>query len=511
MSTDDATTSPVQTRLGCLVGRVRGEVEVFRGIPYAKPLVAGQRVSAPEPVAPWTGVREATRWAPAAPQDEIAFMGVGSSGDDCLALNIWRPVKRHGSALPVMVWIHGGGFATGASHQALYEATALARDNGVVVVSLNYRLGILGFGGWSEWGVANAVTNAGLRDQILALQWVRDHIADFGGDPDNVTLFGESAGGMSIACLLASPLAQGLFHRAVVQSGSPDHVVSASESARITRRFAEAAGGDPASCLAGPIDGIVAAQRACFSTTVNRGDHVHPVPQFGMTLMPCFGDDVLPVAPLAAIRAGAGAHIPLLLGTTVDEWTLFYLAPQAMGRGQARTEPDADRLRHEFERTLPGRGTGMLDGYRALMPDAPGSEVFCAYETDRMFRIPTVRLAEARFGQAAPTWHYLFDWPCAWNRRLRSCHVMEVPFVFGITDQPTGQFFTGGGDVAARLSSQVRAAWSGFARGDAPAAPGWPEWPTYSEGARETLRISADTVREDDPEATRRRLWDGII
>ncbi|HEX4870545.1 MAG TPA: carboxylesterase/lipase family protein [Moraxellaceae bacterium] len=510
MSDSSSAAPQVLCRLGHVAGVARSGVEQFRGIPYAQPLRPGRRVAAPEPVAAWTGVRDATRWAPAAPQEDIPFMGTGAFGEDCLALNIWRPQHRPGP-LPVMVWIHGGGFATGASHQALYDASALARDNGVVVVSLNYRLGILGFGEWASLGIADAVSNAGLRDQILALEWVRDHIADFGGDPGNVTVFGESAGGMSIACLLASPLARDLFRRAIIQSGSPDHVVSPAEAARITQRFAEAAGGDASACLRGPLDAIVAAQRACFAATVNRGDHARPVPQFGMTLMPRFGDDVLPEPPLAALRRGASADIPVLLGTTVDEWTLFYLAPQAMGRGQARPEPDAARLLHEFERTLPGGGAAMLEAYRGLMPDVPGSEVFCAYETDRMFRIPTVRLAEARFGQAAPTWHYLFDWPCAWNRRLRSCHVMEVPFVFGITSQPTGQFFTGGGETAERLSAQVRAAWTAFARGHAPAGPGWPEWPPYAEGARATLRIGAETVRQDDPEADRRRLWQGII
>jgi para-nitrobenzyl esterase len=458
----------------------------------------------------WTGVLQATRWAPAAPQEEIPLMGVGATGDACLALNVWRPLHRRGP-LPVMVWIHGGGFATGASHQALYEASALARENDVVVVSINYRLGILGFGEWSDWPALGGVSNAGLRDQLLALAWVRDHIADFGGDPGNVTLFGESAGGMSIACLLASPPARGLFHRAIIQSGSPDHVVEATEARRITRRFAEAAGGDPAACLQGGLDGIVAAQRACFATTVNRGRHAEPVPQFGMTLMPQIGDDVLPQSPLEAVAAGASARVPLLLGTTRDEWTLFYLAPQAMGRGQARPEPDAARLLHEFERTLPGRGAAMLERYRALMPDAAGSRLFCAYETDRMFRIPTLRLAEARFDAAAPTFHYLFDWPCAWNPRLGSCHVMEVPFVFGITDQPTGQFFTGGGEAAAALSASVRAAWTGFARGRAPVAPGWPEWAPYEAAARATLRIGAETAREDDPEAGRRRCWEGVL
>lgn len=500
----------VTLRLGTVAGLARGGVELFRGIRYAKPLTPERRVAAPEPAGPWHGVLDATRWAPAAPQEDIPFMGVGAWGEDCLALNIWRPVQRDGP-LPVMVWIHGGGFATGASHQALYEASALARDNGVIVVSLNYRLGILGFGEWSDWPELGGVSNAGLRDQLLALEWIRDHIADFGGDPGNVTLFGESAGGMSIACLLAIPAARGLFHRAIVQSGSADHVVSPAESMRITQRFASAAGGDPVAALRGDLAGVVAAQRACFGTTVPRGRHAQPVLQFGMTLMPVFGDDLLPAHPLEAMAAGAGRDIPLLLGTTTDEWTLFYLAPQAMGRGPARPEPDPERLRHEFERVLPGRGEAMLAAYRRLLPEVPGSEVFCAYETDRMFRIPTARLAEARFGAGAPTWHYLFDWPCAWNRRLRSCHVMEVPFVFGITDLPTGQFFTGGGEGAAMLSARVREAWTAFARGQAPAADGWPAWAPYDADRRATLLIGAETRRQDDPERERRLLWEGVI
>lgn len=500
----------VRTRLGLIAGIAGEDVQVFRGIPYAQPLRPGARIQAPEPVAPWPGVREAVRWAVAAPQESISLMGVGETGEDCLALNIWRPA-RIDSALPVMVWIHGGGFATGASHQALYDATALARDNGVIVVSINYRLGILGFGEWSAWPELQGVSNAGLRDQLLALRWVQDHITDFGGDPGNVTLFGESAGGMSIACLLASPQARGLFHRAIIQSGSPDHVVDRGEAQRMTRRFAEAAGGHPAVCLSGAMAGIITAQRSCFGTTVNRGHHRRPVPQFGMTLLPMVGDDVLPEYPLLALAQGAAANIPVLLGTTVDEWTLFYLAPQAMGRGKPRPEPDAERLLHEFERSLPGAGAAMLAAYRQLLPEAIGSELFCAYETDRMFRIPTLRLAEARFASGAPTYHYLFDWPCAWHKCLKSCHVIEIPFVFGITDQPSGQFFTGGGEGARRLSSQIRQAWTSFARGDSPAADGWPAWPPYREQERATLYIGAETRLESDPESERRQLWAGVI
>lgn len=499
----------IKTALGVIAGELRGGVEVFRGIPYAKTLKGLGRIAAPEPVSPWSGVLDASQWAPAAPQEEIPFMGVGPVGDACLALNVWKPAGRV-SGLPVMVWIHGGGFVTGASHQALYEASSLALENGVVVVSLNYRLGILGFGEWSDWPELGGVSNAGLRDQILALQWVQEHIAAFGGDAGNVTVFGESAGGMSIACLLASPPAKGLFHRAILQSGSPDHVVVREEAARITCRFMESAG-DARACLSGELTGIIKAQRACFATTVNRGQHLQPVPQFGMTLLPVLGDDILPEHPLQALNAGASTHIPVLLGTTLDEWTLFYMAPQVMGSGQARPEPDAERLSHEFERTLPGRSAAMLASYQALMPGAPGSAVFCAYETDRMFRIPTLRLAEARFSAAAPTFHYLFDWSCAWSPKLGSCHVMEIPFVFGITDRPSGQFFTGGGEAAARLSREVRAAWSSFARDGQPCSPAWPEWSAYKEEGRATMLIAAQTRRADDAQAERRRLWDGIL
>lgn len=499
----------VETRLGRIVGRQRDGVDCFRGIPYAQALSGLGRIRAPEPVQPWSGALVAQQWAAAAPQENIPALAVGRVGDACLALNIWRP-SLAGTPLPVMVWIHGGGFASGASHQALYEAQTLARENGVIVVSLNYRLGILGFGAWQDWPALGGVSNAGLRDQLLALQWVQDHIADFGGDPGQVTVFGESAGGMSIACLMASPQARGLFQRAIIQSGSADHVLLPDEAARMSRCFAEAAG-DVAACLQGELGGIIAAQAVCFRQTVRRAGYEPPLLQFGMTLMPMVGDDVLPERPLTALAAGAAADIPLLLGTTRDEWRLFYLAPQAMGRGQGRPEPDAERLLHEFERTLPGRGALMLARYRQLYPELPGSELFCRYETDRMFRLPSYRLAEARFGQAASTWHYLFDWPCAWDKRLGSCHVMEVPFVFGITDRPTGQFFTGGGEAAAALSVAMRTAWTAFARGQAPAAPGWPEWLPYRQAERASLSIAALTRREDDPESARRLLWQDIF
>jgi para-nitrobenzyl esterase len=501
-------TIQVKTALGIVEGEQREGLRIFRGIPYAEPLAGLGRVRRPAPVQPWAGVKPALEWGLAAPQEEIALMGVGPKGDDCLNLNIWSPASE--VPLPVMVWIHGGGFITGSSSQALYEASRLAQDNKVVVVSLNYRLGILGFGCFAAYPELEADTNNGLRDQILALTWVRDHIAGFGGDPARVTIFGESAGGMSVACLLASPAAKGLFQRAIIQSGSGDHILRPAEARRIAQVFADAAGGDVAACLQGELKGIVRAQRACTREIVQRGLHDLPVPQFGMTLLPVLGDDILPEHPEQAAAVGAARDVPLLIGTNVDEWNFFYFTPQMMGLDPEPKPDTEERLLHEFERAMPGRGEAMLRAYRYILPDANRDALVCALETDRIFRLPSTRLLEAREAAGGKSWSYLFDWPSP-MRVLKSCHVIEIPFVFGITNEPTGQFFTGGGEAAATLSADVRAAWAGFAHGNDPAAPGFPAWPAYGGGYRYTMAIAARSRVVDDPEEDRRRVWEGHI
>ncbi len=498
----------VNTALGRIAGEELAGVRRFLGIPYAQPLVGLARVREARPVEPWAGVLSATAYGASCAQEVIPMMGAGTMGDDCLNLNIWSPPGAQD--LPVMVWVHGGGFVTGSGAQSLYEASRLAQENQVVVVSINYRLGILGFGFWEAFPELAAASNLGLRDQILALRWVQEHIAGFGGDPAQVTVFGESAGGMSIACLLASPKARGLFQRAIIQSGSGDHVLRPAEAGRMTEVFAQAAG-NVADCLSGPLEGIVQAQRACMRELVERGLHELPVPQFGMTLLPVLGDDILPRHPIVAAAQGAGADIPLIMGTTTEEWNLFYYAPQMMGLKRRQAAPDPARTRHEFERALPGRGERMLARYQALLPEADGDAVFCAFETDRMFRLPTLRLLEARAVAGAASWNYLFDWPCPLMQALKSCHVMEVPFVFGITGAPTGQFFTGGGEAAALLSQQVRAWWASFARDGQPAAQGELVWAPYSLERREALYIAAQPRLVCDAQAARREAWSGEL
>lgn len=488
------------TALGTLAGQLEDGLRIFRGVPYAEPLVGLGRVRRPEPVKPWSGTREAFQFGPAAAQESIPMLDSGPIGDACLSLNIWAPADT--TALPVMVWIHGGGFLVGSSAQSLYEASRLARENGVVVVSLNYRLGAPGFGYWADFPELQADSNNGLRDQILALEWVRDHISNFGGDPARVTIFGESAGGMSVASLLASPKASGLFQRAIVQSGSADHALIPEQARRIAQVFAQAAG-DVHACLTGDLKGIVAAQRPCTQDVVARGLHPLPVLQAAMTLMPVIGDDILPQHPIQALAAGASADIPLLIGTNANEWELFHHLPQVIGMSGGSNDAYAG--------FMPGRGEAILANYRTHMPAAGEDQIVCAYESDRVFNIPTIRLLEARQGAGAPSWTYQFDWPCPAMPMLKSCHVMDIPFVFGNTGSPSGMFFTGGSPAAAQLSGDVRAAWTRFAHGEAPAAPGFPAWPAYTLPERATLRIAAESVVINDPDADRREAWTGVI
>lgn len=497
----------VTLSIGQLQGFEQDGVHQFLGVPYAQPLIGLARLQRPRAVEAWEGVRQATAFGSAVPQDEIPFMPVGSIGDDCLNLNVWTP-DLHGKR-PVMVWIHGGGYITGSTAQMLYHGARLAAGQDVVVVSFNYRLGILGFGDFSEFPELGADTNNAVRDQIMALEWVRDHIAAFGGDASNVTIFGESAGGMAVSTLLAVPSAKGLFHRAIVQSGSADHVLQPDEARRVARTFAEAAGQDLAAVVTGDWRAFLAACRPCYRMIVNRGIHPRPVAQFGMSALPVIDGDILPEPPLEAIRKGAAKGIALIVGTTRDEWNLFFHAPQMMGGGGKREEQDETFLEKVFERGMPGQGRDIAEAFRRVMPDADVPARICAFETDRIFRIPSIQLAEAQSAHA-PTRMYLLDWPSPVNRRLGSCHVMEIPFVFGLVDVPIGQLFTGGGEEARRFSAQVQSAWGGFARNGVPESEGWPQWLLYGQD-RQTLMMGRETRLESDPEAERRGLWQGRL
>jgi para-nitrobenzyl esterase len=489
----------VHTTAGLVEGIAREDCCEFRGIPYAAAPTGEARFLPPQPHPGWSGVRLAQAFAAAAPQEPSPVMGVDRIDDDCLFLNVVTPAVD-GARRPVLVWLHGGGFLSGCGHQALYNGRALATGQDCVVVTCNYRLGLFGFADFAGvlGGDFPAARNVGLLDQLAVLHWVRDNIAGFGGNPDCVTVFGESAGGMSVATLLAMPAARGLFQRAIVQSGGADFVVAPDQARQTTQVALEALAPTRAAqkdaLLRGEVRAIVRAQREAVKITVDRGLRAGQTPQFGMTLLPVVDGDLLPQRPLDALADGSALDIPLLASVTRDEWNLFVHQPQfAGGRNEKAEQMDEARLAHVFGRALPGRAAEAL----ALYAQANGRQDngmrvdrLCWMESDRMFRMPTRHLLVAHAARGRAAYAAQFEWACPqFGGRLGACHVVDVPFVFGVTGTPVGQFFTGGGAAAAALAQQVMASWVAFARDGVPAAINGEPFRAVRGDAVEAVRI----------------------
>lgn len=502
----------VETRSGRVEGaRARGQL-VFRGIPYAAPPVGERRWAPPAPVEPWPGVRAAAEFGPAAPQlpvelETLPILRVEQEMDeDCLYLNVWTPAPD-GAGRPVMVWIHGGGFTIGTGAQLMADEMALVDRGDVVVVTINYRLGVLGFLHLAEatGGEIPATGNEGLLDQAAALRWVRENIAAFGGDPGNVTIFGESAGGMSVGTLLALPAAEGLFHKAIPQSGASSTANSLGRARLVGRRFVEALGGrSPDALRALPTERLLEAQAALIPGALSAAD-----PELGaMPLQPCVDGRVLPAPALARIVAGAARGVPVLVGSTLDEWKLFgALDPSVQELDEAGL---LERLAH-----LPD-AAGVVAAYRDARakrdaPTAP-AELFMAIETDRVFRMPGVRLAEAQRPHEPRVYSYLVTWPSPlFGGALGSPHAVELGPLFGVhdTSEQTAAFF-GSGPAADRLARGMQEAWTAFARSGDPSSAALGEWPAYEPDSRATMLLGEETGVERAPYDEERRAWEGV-
>jgi para-nitrobenzyl esterase len=503
----------VETRCGKLEGRETEGVQVFRGIPYAKPPVGALRFRAPEPARPWSGVRSALEFGPSAPQQPTPLalpgMDVGAMDEDCLYLNVYTPALD-AAARPVMVWIHGGGFVIGSSSQPVYDARPLAGRGDVVVVTLNYRIGPLGFLYLADLcpELAGATANAGIRDQLAALEWVRDNIAAFGGDPDNVTIFGESAGGMSVGTLLGMPSARGLFARAIAQSGASHNVHTRETATKVAARFLEELGIAPSEAAATlrelPPDKLLGTQQQT-SLTLESSPGV-------LAFQPLVDGDSLPGPPLEAVAAGQAAEVTLITGTTRDEWNLFgMLDPRAGSLDEAG-------LVKRLSAQLPDAAVpGLVEAYRgAREGHAPSSptELYFAIQTDRIFRIPAIRLAEAQQRHQPHTYLYRFDWETpAFGGALGACHAVDLVFVFGLVERPGAEIFTGGGPEAQLLSERVMDAWASFARHGDPSHAGLPggRWDAYDAERRTTMLLGRECALEFDPAPARRRAWHGLL
>jgi len=502
----------VETRSGKVEGTVEDGLHVFRGIPYAAPPVGPRRFAAPEPEEPWAGVRQAGAFGPSAPQPTLRLplpgMDVGRVGEDCLYLNVWTPAAD-GGRRPVLVWIHGGGFVIGSGSQPVYDGAHLARRGDVVVVTVNYRLGPLGFLDLSHLApaVPGAAANAGLRDQVAALAWVRDNVAAFGGDPGQVTVFGESAGGMSVGTLVAMPSARGLFRRAIPQSGASHNFHTPETARQVAEAFLGKLGIAPGHAAAElreiPADKLVEGQN---QTMASIGTSLGLLP-----FQPVVDGQALPEPPLAGIRAGHAAEVELLTGSTRDEWKLFmFLDPDVFRLDEAG-------LVEKLAKRIPALDArALVDTYRSAR-EARGLDVqpvalFQAIETDRIFRIPATRLAEAQHAWQPRTFLYRFDWESpALGGVLGACHAVELPFVFGTWQAPGGEMFAGHGPEAAALAARTMDAWLGFARSGDPGHADIPEWPAYDLTARPTLVFGRECRLEQDVDAVERRLWDGVL
>ncbi len=495
----------VTTRSGKLRGISRRSGLAFKGIRYARSLEGGRMFRPPEPVESWTGVRDADRSAPACPQRppvQLPLRGLigalgASTGLDCLGLDVWTPAAD-GKRRPVMVWIHGGAFVMGRGSTSLYSGSRLSHRGDVVVVTINYRLGALGYldltsldSGWTA--------NLGLRDQIAALEWVRENIEDFGGDPDNVTVFGESAGGMSVGTLLGTPAARGLFHRAIAQSGAAHNVSSRERAAQVGLTLLEKLGLERPNGLEQiPLDGLLDAQRA---TTLALGLRAG-----GMPWQPTLDGELLAVPPLEAISKGASRDIPLLVGTNRDEWNLFTFA-------DVRRLDEAG-LRRRFERALPGQDAGgtplaaqAWETYRTGSP----RDRWSAFMTDRIFRYPALRLAELQREQSPHTYSYLFGWrPPLLRRRIGACHGLEIPFVFGTLRDPVLRPTLGIAPGTRRLSDAMQAAWIAFARSGSPAHEGLPDWSAFDAARQSTMFLGRQSRMRDEAFETA-RFWSALL
>ncbi|MGH8979417.1 MAG: carboxylesterase/lipase family protein, partial [Acidimicrobiales bacterium] len=471
----------------------------------------------PVPPDPWAGVRDATAPGPLAPQ-AVAAPGSVLPGDpqhqseDCLHLSVWTP-GLDDERRPVMVWVHGGGYTSGSAGNALYRGDVLARRGDVVVVSVNYRLGALGFlahpalqtedhDGYGNWG---------LLDQIAALGWVRDHVADFGGDPQNVTVFGESAGAMSVASLLAMPGARGLFRRAVVQSGPP-YVHSPARAAvaadALTQALGLGAAGlgavGRAALEAVPADALVAAVSSIQRTTLLAGEL--PLP-----LLPVVDGATLPAAPLEELRGGGAAGVEVLIGTNRDEIAFFGLADPAMATldevGLRR------RIAHSAPESSPDE---VVETYRAVRgrrgePVAP-RDIWIAAATDLVFRWPSLRLAATVGANGGRAFVYLFTWESpVLGGALGACHALEVPFVFGTLRDPPVAAMAGKGPRAIELSDRMQAAWAAFARSGDPSNPRTGPWPHWDPGRRATMVLGRDVGVEDAPRDEELATWEALL
>ncbi|MFJ1876921.1 carboxylesterase/lipase family protein [Streptomyces chartreusis] len=489
----------VRTAAGAVRGRLEGDLAVFRGIPFAEPPVGQGRFGAPKPAQAWDGVRAAHAFGPPPPQDASFQSESGElevpTGDNWLTINVWTPEADAEARRPVMVWIYGGAYKLGHAGSPGYDAQHLARAGDLVVVTFNYRVGMEGFA-----RIKGAPANRGLLDQVAALEWVQENITAFGGDPGQVTVFGESAGAGSIASLLAMPSARGLFRRAIAQS-VPGTFFS-DELARDIANEIAAEAGLPATAAA---LSAVAPQSLTSASQVLSARMRQYEGRWGQAastvtpFSPVVDGEVLPCTPWQALQAGAARDVELLVGHNRDEWRLFLVMGGELGK--------IDEKQAAWALRTFGPGPDSERAYGVSFPDASPSELYERVQTDWLFSRPSLNLAEAQISGGGQAHVYELTWSApGYGGLLGACHGLDVPLLFGTYQADLGQLLfadTGVPAEAEALGLRLRSSWTAFAR------TGDPGWPTYDTASRQTQVLDVEPQVRPYPEEVSRQLWEG--